>query len=96
MANRRTKYKTITHIPGQIRVILPNGTRKTFQNSDDAQAFFDQNYGDGYSMEITSTTDNNGEVAINGGELQEVTVIGKAPDKPKEPEPVDPVRAAIF
>lgn len=95
MANRRTTYKTITHIPGQIRVILPNGTRKTFQNSDDAQAFFDQNYGDDYFMEITPTTDNNGEVAINGRELQE-TVIGKAPDKPKEPEPVDPVIAAIF
>lgn len=46
-------------------------------------------------MEIIPTTDNNGEVAINGRELQE-TVIGKAPDKPKEPEPVDPVIAAIF
>lgn len=96
MANRKTKYRTITHIPGQIRVTLPNGTKKTFQNSADAQAFFDQNFGEGYSMEITSTTDNNGEVTINGGELPEVEVIGKASGKPKEPEPVDPIREAIF
>ena len=96
MANKKTRYKTITHIPGQIRVVLPNGTKKTFQNSSEAQQFFDENYGKGYSMEITSTTDNNGEVTINGGELPEVLVTGQAPDKPKEPDPVDPIREAIF
>lgn len=84
MANKKTQYKTITHIPGQIRIILPNGTRKTFKNSSEAQQFFDDNYGEGYSMEITSTTDNNGEVTINGGELPEVTVVGQAPKKKPE------------
>lgn len=95
MANRKTKYKTITHIPGKIGVTLPNGTRRTFQNSSDAQAFFDQNYGDRYSMEITSTTDNNGEVTINGGELPEVEVVGQSPaDNPTKES--DPVREGIF
>lgn len=79
MANKKTQYKTITHIPGQIRIVLPNGTRKAFNNSSEAQQFFNDNYGEGYSMEITSTTDNNGEVTINGGELPEVTVVGQAP-----------------
>ena len=84
MANKKTQYKTITHIPGQIRFILPNGTKKTFNNSSEAQQFFDDNYGKGYSMEITSITDNNGEVTINGGELPEVTVVGQAPKKKPE------------
>lgn len=84
MANKKTQYKTITHIPGQIRIVLPNGTRKTFNNSSEAQQYFDDNYGEGYSMEITSTTDNNGEVTINGGELPEVTVVGQAPKNKPE------------
>ena len=84
MANKKTQYKTITHIPGQIRIILPNGTKKTFKNSLEAQKFFDDNYGEGYSMEITSTTDNNGEVIINGGELPEVIIVGQAPKKKPE------------
>lgn len=92
----RTKYTNITHIPGQIKINLPNGQSKSFKNSEEAQAFFDQNYGKGYSMEITSQTDSKGEITINGGELPEVVVTGKAPDKPKEKEPVDPIRAAIF
>lgn len=93
---KRTRYTNITHIPGQIKINLPNGQSRTFKNSAEAQRFFEQNYGDSYSMEITSQTDNNGEVTINGGKLPEVTVIGKAPDKSKEPEPIDPIRAGIF
>lgn len=87
MANKKTRYKTITHIPGQITVTLPNGAKKLFKNSSEAQQFFDENYGKGYSMEITSTTDNNGEVTINGGELPEVTVVGQAPRKAESDRP---------
>ena len=91
---KRTKYQSITHIPGQIRIRLQDGTKKTFKNSTEAQQYFDDNYGDDYSMEIVSQTDNGGEVTINRGELSKVVVTGKR--TPKEPEPVDPVRAAIF
>lgn len=91
MANKKTQYKTITHIPGQIRIVLPNGTRKAFNNSSEAQQFFNDNYGEGYSMEITSTTDNNGEVTINGGELPEVTVVGQAPKNKLESDTDRPV-----
>ena len=81
MANKKTQYRNITHIPGKIIVNLPNGTKKTFKNSSEAQKFFEDNYGKGYVMEITSTEDGNGEVTINGGELPEVTVVGQAPKK---------------
>ncbi len=91
---KRTKYKSITHIPGYIRIRFQDGTNKTFKNSTEAQQYFDDNYGDGYSMEMVSQTDDGGEVTINGGELPEVVVTGEG--TPKEPEPVDPVRAAIF
>lgn len=87
MANR-TKYKNITHIPGQIRITLPNGQTWTFKNSTAAQQFFDKNYASqGYHMELRSTTDNKGEVTINGGTLPEVVVVGKAPDKPATESP---------
>lgn len=82
MANKRTKYKNITHIPRQIRFILPNGTKRPFKNSAEAQKFFDENYADTYSMEINSTSDNNGEITLNGGEIPEVVVVGKAPATP--------------
>lgn len=91
---KRTKYKSITHIPGQIRIMFQDGTNKIFKNSTEAQQYFDDNYGDGYSMEIVSQTDDGGKVTINGEELPEVVGTGKG--TPKEPEPVDPVRAAIF
>lgn len=84
MVTKKTYYKNITHIPGQIVVNLPNGSRRTFKSSTEAQAFFDKNYGDKYSMEIISTQDNKGEITINGGELPEVVVTGKAPAKKPE------------
>lgn len=71
MANKKTRYKTITHIPGQVTVTLSNGTKKLFKNSSEAQQFFDKNH------EIISTIDNNGEVTINGGELLKVIVVQK-------------------
>lgn len=91
---KRTKYTSITHIPGQIRIMFQDGTNKIFKNSTEAQQYFDDNYGDGYSMEIVSQTDDGGKVTINGEELPKVVGTGKG--TPKEPEPVDPVRAAIF
>lgn len=71
---------------------LQDGTNKTFKNSTEAQQYFDDNYGDGYS--IVSQTDGGGEVTINREEPPKVVGTGKG--TPKEPEPVDPVRAAIF
>lgn len=84
MATKKTYYKNITHIPGQITITLPDGSKRKFKSSTEAQAFFDKNYGDKYSMEIVSTQDNKGEITINGGELPEVVVTGKAPAKKPE------------
>ena len=81
MANKKTQYRNITHIPGKIIVNLPNGTKKIFKNSSEAQKFFEDNYGKDYAMEITSIEDRNGEVTINEGELPELIVVGQAPKK---------------
>lgn len=67
-------YKSITNIPGQIIITLPDGTKKLYSNSQEAQKFFDDNYGDGYSMRVVSTTDKNGDTTVN---LPEVVVVGK-------------------
>lgn len=81
MANKKTRYKTITHIPGQVTVTLSDGTKKLFKNSSEALQFFDKNYKKSYSM------DNNGEVTINEGELPKVIIVGKDPRKAESDRP---------
>ena len=76
MANKKTRYKTITHIPGQIRFTLPDGNIMPFENATKAQQWFNKNYGNGYSMVEYTPTQGDSKHPI---QLQEITVTAQAP-----------------
>ena len=82
MANKKTQYKTITHIPGQIRFTLPDGNIMPFENSTKAQQWFNKNYGNGYSMIEYTPTQGDSEHPI---QLQEITVTAQAPKSKNTP-----------
>lgn len=58
----------ISNVLGQITLNLPEGGKKVFSNSQEAQKYFQENYGDGYSMRVSDNRE------FNGGELPELTV----------------------
>lgn len=97
MTTKRTKYKNISHIPGRIVMRLPNGTKRSFSNSNQAQQFFDQNYSNnGYSLEIVKEVDENGEQSYNAGELPEVVVTATRTQPEQTTQDRDPIRDGIF
>lgn len=91
-----TVYKDILNKSGRFVLTLPNGTQKYFDNAEDAQQFFDENYRDKYSMVVKSIKDRDEGDIVDGGELTEIEVSGKAPTKSSEPVQIDPIRNKIF
>ena len=69
--------KNISSINTPIRFHLPDGSSQYFDNSTEAQQWFDQNYKDGYSVINYVPTQGDSEHPV---ELQEVTVTAKSPN----------------
>ena len=68
--------KDISSITTPIRFHLPDGSSQSFKTSTEAQQWFNQNYGNGYSMVEHIPTQGDSEHPI---QLQEVTVTAPAP-----------------
>lgn len=66
----------ISLVTTPIRFHLPDGSSQSFKNSAEAQQWFNQNYGNGYSMVEHIPTQGDSEHPI---QLQEVTVTAIAP-----------------
>ena len=67
----------ISSITTPIRFHFPDGSSQYFDNSTEAQQWFDQNYKDGYSVINYVPTQGDSEHPV---ELQEVTVTAKSPN----------------
>lgn len=74
--------KDISSITTPIRFHLPDGSSQSFKTSTEAQSWFNQNYGNGYSMVEHIPTQGDSEHPI---QLQEVTVTASAPKKQSRP-----------
>lgn len=70
--------KDISSVNTPVRFHLPDGSTQQFKNSQEAQAWFNENYSNGYSM--TEYIPTQGD-SIHPIELEEITVT--APGKPK-------------
>ena len=70
--------KDISSVKTPVRFHLPDGSSQRFNNSTEAQQWFNQNYGNGYSMVEYVPTQGDSEHPI---ELGEVVVTAPAPKK---------------
>lgn len=76
--NRKNYGKDISSINTPIKFHLPDGGTKLFQNSQDAQSWFNQNYASGYSMVEHVPIQGDSEHPI---ELDEIVVTAPASKK---------------
>lgn len=74
--------KDISSVNTPVRFHLPDGSTQYLPNSQEAQAWFDQNYADGYSLTDYVPTQGDSEHPI---QLQEVIVTAPAPKKKSRP-----------
>lgn len=74
--------KDISSVTTPIKFYLPDGSSQSFQNSTEAQQWFNQNYGNGYSMVEYIPTQGDSDHPI---QLQEVIVTAPAPKRDSSP-----------
>ena len=74
--------KDISSVNTPVRFHLPDGSTQYLPNSQEAQAWFDQNYADGYSLTDYVPTQGDSEHPI---QLQEVIVTAPAPKSKSTP-----------
>lgn len=70
--------KDISSVNTPVRFHLPDGSTQRFNNSQEAQAWFNENYSDGYSMIEYIPTQGDSDHPI---QLPEVTVTAQAPKR---------------
>lgn len=70
--------KDISSVNTPVRFHLPDGSTQRFNNSQEAQAWFNENYSDGYSMTEYIPTQGDSDHPI---QLPEVTVTAQAPKR---------------
>lgn len=70
--------KDISSVNTPVKFHLPDGSTQLFNNSQEAQAWFDENYSDGYSMTEYIPTQGDSDHPI---QLPEITVTTQAPKK---------------
>ena len=83
--------KDISTINTPIRFHLPDGSTQSFSNAEEAQAWFDQNYADDYSITDYTPTEDSSTKPV---QLSEVTITANAPQKTSSLD--DDIRRAIF
>lgn len=91
MAKKKQLFTDMTGIAGPVTIRLPDGTKQYFDNSQEAQTFYNTYRQTNPKAKLQFYEPPEGEV--NGGVLKEVVVTA-----PKKPTPVesDPIRDAIF
>lgn len=70
--------KDISSVNTPVKFHLPDGSTQLFNNSQEAQAWFNENYSDGYSMTEYIPTQGDSDHPI---QLPEITVTAQAPKK---------------
>lgn len=78
--NQKNYGKDISSINTPIKFHLPDGSTQSFNNSQEAQAWFNKNYPDGYSITEYTPTQGDSDHPIELGEV--VIIADSAPKKP--------------